>query len=151
MKKSIACIVYNQEKNKIFIAKRMPIGRMGGKWEFPGGKLEADEDAETAIIREMQEEFSVNVSVGTKVGETTFFHFDDQVLLEAYEVSFEHDGIEKKFKLHKIEAMQKFLEIIKNSNYYNEWLIFDIANVLEINKEELLNKKEMQIHIIKNM
>lgn len=99
MKKSIACIVYSQEKNKIFIAKRMPIGKMGGKWEFPGGKLEADEDAETAIIREMQEEFSVNVSVGTKVGETTFFHFDDQVLLEAYEVSFEHDGIEKKFML----------------------------------------------------
>ena len=59
--------------------------------------------------------------------------------------------IEKKFKLHKIEAMQKFLEIIKNSNYYSEWLIFDIANVLEINKEELLNKKEMQIDIIKNM
>lgn len=99
MKKSIACIVYNQEKNKIFIAKRMPIGKMGGKWEFPGGKLESDEDAESAIIREMQEEFSVLVSVGRKIGETTFFHFDDPVLLEAYEVFFEHDGIEKKFIL----------------------------------------------------
>ena len=64
MKKSIACIVYSQEKNKIFIAKRMPIGKMGGKWEFPGGKVEPGETKEQALIRECQEELAITLSVG---------------------------------------------------------------------------------------
>jgi len=46
---SIACIDYRD--GKIFIAKRCQKGDMGGKWEFPGGKLEDGEDFETAIKR----------------------------------------------------------------------------------------------------
>ena len=53
MSRSIACIDYRN--GKIFIAKRQMVGDMGGRWEFPGGKIEEGEDLETAVIREMQE------------------------------------------------------------------------------------------------
>ena len=98
-KKSIACIIYDKDKNKIFVAKRIPVGDMGGQWEFPGGKIENDEDFTTAIVREMQEEFNTKATVGNKIAETTFIHHNHEVLLTAFEVSFEHDGIQKRFDL----------------------------------------------------
>ena len=38
MSSSIACISYKD--GKVFIAKRQQKGDMGGRWEFPGGKIE---------------------------------------------------------------------------------------------------------------
>ena len=97
MSKSIACIVY--QNGKLFIAKRRSIGDMGGKWEFPGGKIEDNEAPEIAIKREMLEEFSVNVSVGEKIGSATFIHSGKNCSVDAYVVQFEHDGIKVPFVL----------------------------------------------------
>ena len=46
--------------------------------------------------------------------------------------------IQEKNNGTKAEATQSFLEIVRKSTCHNEWLIFDIANALEISKEELL-------------
>ena len=46
---------------RVLIAKR-PEGRsMAGLWEFPGGKIEADERPEDALIRELREELGIAV------------------------------------------------------------------------------------------
>ena len=97
MSRSIACIDYRD--GKIFIAKRQMTGDMGGRWEFPGGKIEEGEDLETAVIREMQEEFGVTVKVGRKITSGTFTHKGKPCTLDVLEVRFPHDGIEKRFEL----------------------------------------------------
>ncbi len=97
MSRSIACIDYRD--GKVFIAKRQNKGDMGGRWEFPGGKLDEGEDNVQAIEREMMEEFGVKVSVGDKICESTFTHKDKLCYLDAYLVTFEHDGMEKPFVL----------------------------------------------------
>ncbi len=50
----------------------------------------------------------------------------------------------EKYNISKIEATQKFLEIVKQSKCTNEWLIFDIANAIGISQEILLNGKDIQ-------
>lgn len=97
MSRSIACIDYRS--GKIFIAKRQMVGDMGGRWEFPGGKIEDGEDLQTAVVREMQEEFGVTVTVGRKITSGTFTHKGKPCTLDVLEVTFPHDGIEKKFEL----------------------------------------------------
>lgn len=97
MSRSIACIDYRD--GKVFIAKRQNKGDMGGRWEFPGGKLDEGEDNVQAIEREMMEEFGVKVTVGDKICESTFNHKDKLCYLDAYLVTFEHDGMEKPFML----------------------------------------------------
>ena len=85
-KESVACIILD-ESGRILIAHRKRIGQMGGRWEFPGGKVEENESAESAIKREMQEEFGIAVLPGKKIAETVFVHNNENVLLTAYEVS----------------------------------------------------------------
>lgn len=41
------------------------------QWEFPGGKVEDGEDAARALVREIHEEFGVDIEVGELVGEGT--------------------------------------------------------------------------------
>jgi len=61
------------------------------------------------------------------------------------------ETLEAKFSLNKINATQKFLELIRSSACTGEWLIFDIANALDVPKEELLNGKSLQIEAKNNL
>lgn len=48
--------------NKIYISKRADNLHQGGKWEFPGGKREANETIEQALARELSEEIGIQVT-----------------------------------------------------------------------------------------
>lgn len=58
----VAAAVIRQE-DKIFATAR-GYGDWKGWWEFPGGKLEAGETAEQALVREIREELDTEILVG---------------------------------------------------------------------------------------
>ena len=45
---------------RVLIAKRPEGKHMAGLWEFPGGKVHADETPETALVRELHEELGID-------------------------------------------------------------------------------------------
>ena len=46
---------------RVLIARRPPLKHMAGRWEFPGGKVDAAESEEQALVRELREELGVEV------------------------------------------------------------------------------------------
>lgn len=56
--------------DEILICQRRPDQPMALKWEFPGGKIEAGESAEQALVRELEEELGIQAEIGSRVSRT---------------------------------------------------------------------------------
>ena len=54
----VACALVDAD-NRVLIAQRPEGKSMAGLWEFPGGKIEQGETPEAALVRELQEELSI--------------------------------------------------------------------------------------------
>ena len=65
---------------KLLITQRPP-GKHGAlKWEFPGGKVESEEDPRDALTREVREELGVEITVH-EIVETIFHRYSERTVL----------------------------------------------------------------------
>ena len=55
---AVAVIV---KDDRVLISKRAENVHQGGLWEFPGGKVEAGENGEQALLREIKEELGITI------------------------------------------------------------------------------------------
>jgi 8-oxo-dGTP diphosphatase len=56
----VAAALTNQD-GEILLQKRPEGRQMAGLWEFPGGKVDAGESPESALVRELKEELGIDV------------------------------------------------------------------------------------------
>ncbi len=57
----VACALVDKD-GRVMVAQRPKGKSMAGLWEFPGGKIETGETPEAALIRELKEELSIDVT-----------------------------------------------------------------------------------------
>ena len=58
----VAAVALVDDENRVLIAQRPEGKSMAGLWEFPGGKVESGETPEVALIRELKEELTIDVT-----------------------------------------------------------------------------------------
>ncbi len=78
------CAAVIIEQGKILITKRPDHKPHGGRWEFPGGKLDKNESVEQALIRELQEELDISISVTEHLQTVSHCYNWGQVEIMAY-------------------------------------------------------------------
>jgi len=61
------CAAIIQHQSKVLITLRPEDKRLGGYWEFPGGKIEIGESPQIALVRELREELDIEIEVGTLI------------------------------------------------------------------------------------
>src|SRR5690348_5692483 len=91
-----AAIIRN---GRVLAARRALPADVAGLWEFPGGKVEANESEADALVREIREELGVEIAVGAQlarsvIDDTSVLHlFTAELLTGDEEARFDHDEI----------------------------------------------------------
>lgn len=75
---------------RLLAAERAHPPALAGRWELPGGKVDADETEAAALVRECREELGIVVRVGPQVGPD--LPIGDAAVLRAYEVYADGPG-----------------------------------------------------------
>ncbi|MBU0605260.1 MAG: 8-oxo-dGTP diphosphatase MutT [Candidatus Omnitrophica bacterium] len=75
-----------EKDGKILIAKRRIGDRHGGRWEFPGGKIDAGETPEECLKRELKEELGIEAEIGELICSSTFKYMFVPLELLVYKV-----------------------------------------------------------------
>lgn len=81
---TVVAAVIKNASGEWLIAQRPEHKIRGGQWEFPGGKVDAGESRENALIRELQEELGVTISALRPLCSKLHHYPDVTVSLHAY-------------------------------------------------------------------
>ncbi|MBM4208480.1 MAG: Nudix family hydrolase [Gammaproteobacteria bacterium] len=83
----VAVGVIKNPADQVLISLRDMHLHQGGLWEFPGGKVEAGETVEQALIRELDEELAIRVLAFQPLITVNYIYPDRSVQLCVYEVT----------------------------------------------------------------
>jgi 8-oxo-dGTP diphosphatase len=76
-----------EKDGKILIAKRKKGDLHGGRWEFPGGKIDSGETPEECLRRELKEELGIEAEIGDFICASNFKYMLVPLELLVYKAS----------------------------------------------------------------
>lgn len=130
--KVVAAVICDSLENttKIFATAR-GYGEFKGKWEFPGGKLEAGETSQQALIREIQEELDVKIEVGELIDTIEYDYPTFHLSMDCFQCVV----VDGEIILKEAEAA-RWLD--KDELYSVDWLPADIALIEKLQNSLLM-------------
>jgi len=84
---NVAAGILCDSSGRILIAERVGGGVFNGLWEFPGGKIDADETSVEALSRELAEELGIEVTACASFMNLRHEYDDRVVTIEFFIVS----------------------------------------------------------------
>ena len=80
--KVVAAVIVKE--NKFLIARRKEGKHLEFKWEYPGGKVNNDENEKESLKRELKEELDIAVSIDDYITESFYEYDKAKINLKAY-------------------------------------------------------------------
>lgn len=80
----VACAIITNEKGEILAVQRSERMKLPLKWEFAGGKLEQGETAKECLVREINEELGVVISIENNFGSYPYSYPEQDIILYAF-------------------------------------------------------------------
>ncbi|MFW5425714.1 MAG: 8-oxo-dGTP diphosphatase MutT [Methylophagaceae bacterium] len=80
----VAVAVIVNTSKEVLLALRQSYQHQGKLWEFPGGKVEANEQVYDALVREIDEEIGLTISAAHALVEICHDYGDKAVLLDVW-------------------------------------------------------------------
>ena len=124
----VAAVIKHEDK--IFATQR-GYGDLAGGWEFPGGKVEAGEMPQEALVREIHEELEATVSVGEFI----------------CQVEYDYPAFHLSMKCYLCSVVEGHLTLLEHSDARwleadaldsVDWLPADVAVVEAIKEQGIL-------------
>jgi len=110
----IVCAALLNENDEVFVARRRPEKKLGGFWEFPGGKLEPGEELIPALKRELREELNIEA------------HQCELLHIKPHQ--YDHGNVLILFYTAKVESGD--LKLVDHDEY--KWLTADKLETLQL-------------------
>lgn len=79
-------VIFSPDKKQVLITKRKAHQHLAGLWEFPGGKVEKDENFLSALKRELDEELGIDVILASHLTTISHNYPDRDVLLDVWQI-----------------------------------------------------------------
>lgn len=98
---SVVCLVLMDASGAVLATQRAMNKHLGGKWEFPGGKIELRESGEEALRREIREELGLELGVLRQLREVSHSYPTVRIRLVPY---LAHCDQRPRIELHEHEA-----------------------------------------------
>ena len=99
-----------KKENLYLIAKRSHKKYFGLQWEFPGGKVENNENFHDALMREIMEELSIKISIQEKIVEKNYKDKEIDIIIHYFFCTLKEGII-------KLTEHEDFLWVEKNNLY----------------------------------
>lgn len=127
-------VTNNNANEKIFCAQRpgpkpgKEVNETNYKWEFPGGKIEKGETRETALEREIREEFGATIEVGNFIMTVEHEYKNFCITMHAFYCTFLAGSPELKEHLESAWVNPKLLTFL-------DWAAADIPIMKKVQQE----------------
>ena len=128
LRSGVGIVVLN-EKNKVFVAKR--IDNPKNYWKMPQGGVDDGEDFLTAAYRELKEETSIkNVELIKEFDDTITYELPDHLLGIIWKGKYK--GQKQKWFLMRFTGKEKEINIRTKKPEFLDWKWIEIDNLTDV-------------------
>lgn len=125
-------------KDGTILATQRGYGEFKGKWEFPGGKVEKEENLEQAIIREIKEETNADINVIEYINTVEYDYSTFHLTMHTYLCEILNNAPEFVYHDNNTLEHDNMVWLDLNDLDHLDWLPADILVIKELKKNKTL-------------
>lgn len=137
-KKMIEVVAAVIVKDNMILATQRGYGEFKGKWEFPGGKVEFNENLENALIREIKEETNADINVIEYINTVEYEYSNFFLKMHSYLCELSKNNLEFVYHDNNSLEHENMVWLDLEDLEKLDWLPADILVIDELKKQNKL-------------